>query len=358
MSAYVPDGGGAGTFPSDLGYLNAGFGRGSALAQWFAYTGGVSPFAVNTPKFDLYETTGASSDFVYGWEYPGAPANAALVDASTPFTQGGPSTVWEFTFDTPIGFSATSQTGRVMYADMHMAESLQVPDASSMPYVKVAASINDGGQQVPIFNTSPTGPHECIPSDAGVSTLNEQERVGEFFIFDLGACAASGLPPPITAPHWYASETYTRDYCEGAVGQPNGCTNLCPPNEAVVWRKFEFGSYIPPGPDDGGTWNDAGPSIVFQVQTGSVESELGESEDAGGSAVYTLYNDTVSTQGLPAANGCPANMICVDVKNVIPASYDSLTWLRVSMTLNPDYTHQFAPVLNSWAQVYDCVPSQ
>jgi hypothetical protein len=176
-----------------------------------------------------------------------------------------------------------------------------------------------------------------------------QERVAEYLFFDLGACGAQGLPPKPSPPHWYGSQTFSRDYCvaPSTGGSTGGCPTLCSsPNQAVKWRNFSWSSFIP-GEADGGSWGDSGlgPSIQFYATTASTEAALGTPSDAGGPTTYLIANDNTS------------GSFQYDVSQTILPD-KSATWLRVTMVMNPDSTNQISPILTSWQQVYDCVDSQ
>jgi hypothetical protein len=256
----------------------------------------------------------------------------AGVDAQTPYDAGGPNSVVDFTFDTPL--DAASQPGRVMFTDMHLSESRL---NSTPPTVSVGD--NTG---VPVFNTTYSllgGAHECKLPDAG---LIMQERVAEYLFFDLGACGAQGLPPSPEPPHWYTTETFTRDYCvaPSTGGSTGGCTTQCSkPNQSVTWRNFSWTSFIPSV--DSGT----GPSIQFYATTAPTQAALSTSPDAGGPTTYLISNDTTT------------GSFQYDVsQSIVPDK--SSTWLRISMVMNPDSSNQVAPILTQWQQVYDCVDSQ
>jgi hypothetical protein len=113
-----------------------------------------------------------------------------------------------------------------------------------------------------------------------------------------------------------------------------------------VWRDFDWSAIVPTIAGDGGTFPPtAGPSLQFSFATAPTQAELGILTDAGGPAVASTSIDYASGSYFTDVQSMLGN----DAKR---------TWLRVSMTLNPDVNHQIAPILASWAQQYDCVPSQ
>jgi hypothetical protein len=338
-----------------VAYFNStpGFTRGDGLAAWLTATGAFSPsvpFTVGDPKTDVLAVANGSANFVYGWE-PDAAAGGVTIDAGLPWEAGGPNTIYSFTFDPSDGGVDGGATGRVMFTDMHLSTNLQ---QTSPPYIKVLDSVA-GSIQAPVFNTSyslganlppfnQAGAHECLLPEAGLPSA--EELAAEYLLFDLGACQAIGLPPGFVPQQYLATETFTRDYCVAPSGSAtnSGCPVTCQTaNSSVVWRDFDWTSIIP-NAADAGTF---GPNITFAFQTAATEAELGVSSDggAGASPLYTLAPDTTS------------GSFAKDVNTVLGTN-NSQTWLRVSMTLNPDSTHQVGPTLTSWAQQFDCVPSQ
>jgi hypothetical protein len=337
--------------PADTnGYFNAtpSFSRGSQMAAWLQATG-INPgaaFSVSVARTDVQNVLGNSALFVYGWENSD-PSNASTIDAGTPVAQGGPNTVYDFTFDPPLdaGPDGATNAGRVMYTDMHLSESTQL--------FPVPSTVRVAGVNTPFFNTSYTaagGAHECYPPEAG---LNAQERVAEYLFFDLGACTGSGLGIAIGAGHYYDTETYSLDLCMAPSGSStgSGCPNACTAqNTAVAWRDFNWTAIIP-SESDGGSWgadSGLGPSLVFAFQTAQTEAELGVTDAGitpGASAVFTLPADTAS------------GAFFKDV-NALIGQNNQQTWLRISMTLNPDSTHQIAPTLTNYRQQFDCISAQ
>jgi len=338
-----------------VAYFNAtpGFARGDGLAAWLTATGAFSPnvpFTVGDPKTDVLAVLGATPNFVYGWE-PDAAAGGVNIDAGLGWEAGGPNTIYSMTFDPSEGGTDGGAAGRVMFTDMHLSTNLQ---QTSPPYIKVKDSVN-GPIQAPVFNTTYSlggnlppnnlaGAHECLLPEAGLPSA--EELAAEYLLFDLGACQAIGLPPGFVPQQYLATETFTRDYCVAPSGAAtnSGCPVTCEtPNSSVVWRDFDWTSIIP-SVLDGGAY---GPNMQFSFQTAATEAELGLSSDGGGGAspVYTAPTDLTS------------GSFAQDV-NALLGTGNSQVWLRVSMTLNPDSTHQIGPTLASWAQQFDCVPSQ
>jgi hypothetical protein len=330
---------GSGGCPS-LGYPDTLTARGAQFSQWLSATPGAAgniPWTVADPKYDISMLLGNSVRFAY--------SSSQGTDAAAPPSAGGPNSVIDFTFDTPLDAGiedgGTVNAGRVMYTDMHLSEESQLQPPP-------LADIN--GHYYPIFNTS-AGPHECNPPSSG---LTMQERVAEYLLFDLGACTGSGLgiAQPIGASAYFDSETYILDLCMAPTNggsTASGCPNSCSAaNSAVVWRDFDW-SAIVPTEVDGGAWApDAGlgPSIVFAFQSAPTEAALGLGDGGPGtSPIYTLPQDTVS------------GSFFHDVSTSLGPT-GSQTWLRIYMTLNPDSMHQLPPTLTSYRQQFDCISSQ
>jgi hypothetical protein len=320
--------------------------RGAQFTEWLSATpGAVVPWPLTDSRRDV--------DFVYPPSVTFALATLYNnnFDAGVPELEGGPDSVLDYTFDTPLKVS--DQPGRVMFTDMHLSEAAQIYDP---PTVTI------GTLPVPIFNSSYTafgGAHECAPADAG---LNMQERVAEYLFFDLGACTGSGLgvAPPIGSTSYYDSETYTLDLCMAPSGTPvaGGCPNTCSTaNSSVVWRDFDFTALVP-SEVDGGAWapdGGLGPNVVFAFQSASSEDKLGLQDGgipAGATPIYT-WSAVTQSEACPGGGSCPDT----DVKDVLGPT-GSLTWLRVTMTLNPDSTHHIAPTLAAYKQQFDCVANQ
>jgi hypothetical protein len=190
------------------GTINTGFTKGQDFATWMQNAGASTSFGkflINPSRYDTYSVSGATRDWVdfsgsYTW------------DGTTYYT-GAPNYPADFTFDTPV--SQTTQYGRVMFTDMHLASGF----------------------------LSGSFPTEC-PTGG----LTSQEKAAEFLLFDLGACLTN-LPPP---PPAYFPATLTRDY-EGQ----------CPAGESVVWRFFDWETVTP---------SDS--NIVFNAATADTQAGL------------------------------------------------------------------------------------
>jgi hypothetical protein len=279
----------------DTGYFDTSFPRGANLAAWMnVVTGNGATMSVSPTRFDLLSVTAASRRFVYDWSdnNPGGHPN-------------NPDSVFDFTFDTPVG--ATTQPGRVMYTDMHLA------------------------------NGNPWGtfPNNC-PTQG--SSLLQQEDAAEYLLFDLGACA-SGTP---VNPPTYHTATFTRDF-----------DSVCASGFKAVWRYFYY--------------QDATPSdtnIVFTAATADTQAQLG-TQFAAVPLITASGPDNCPPGGGPSCAG--PKFLGVNVDPQLVAAGDPVSgqpptasheWLRVTMTLNPSSDQLSAPTLIAWEQTYDCVPAE
>jgi len=190
------------------GTINTGFTKGQDFATWMQNAGAQTTFGnflINPSRYDTSSVTANSQLWVsYSGRYTWDDVN---------YNNGGTTGPADFTFDTPVG--ATTQYGRVMFTDMHLASGMN----------------------------SFSFPSEC-PSGA----LTAQEKAAEFLLFDLGSCLTN-LPPP---PPAYFTATMTRDY-----------QGVCPAGQSVVWRFFDWQTVTP---------SDS--NIVFTAQTADTQTDL------------------------------------------------------------------------------------
>jgi hypothetical protein len=179
--------------------------------------------------------------------------------------------------------------------------------------------------------------------------LSPNEAAFEYLVFVLSSCAIGGppivpsAPPAPTPPPTLSSSTFTREY-----------RAVCGVGESPKWSFFNWQAVIP-----------SGTSIVFSAQTaadvGGVAGAYGASVPLGTASTTTPPGVWV-TQAPPcavndhllnlASFGSPARPECA---GATPAQ-QSQAWLKVTMTLNP--SGSVSPVLQSWQQLYDCVPSE
>jgi hypothetical protein len=159
------------------------------------------------------------------------------------------------------------------------------------------------------FNTG------SFPSECPTGALTPQEKAAEFLLFDLGACLTMAPPPMLV----YFPATFTRDY-----------QGTCPVGQSVVWRFFDWETVTP-----------SNSNIAFKAQEATTQAGL------------TTATPVVS---LGSASGAPiTSWTGTDVSTLITPS---LSWLRVTITLNPSSDGTQAPTLTAWRQQFDCVDAQ
>jgi hypothetical protein len=138
-------------------YVDQSFPKGRSLAQWLQLTGASTAFGeipVSVVRHDFNSVVPPSQM----WMYTQAPILQA------PFV----AMPIHYTFDAPVGAQANQQCGRVVFSDFH------VEDASRNPSTNV------------IF------PEECLPN----APMTPQEKLLEFMLFDLTACASTVVIGP------------------------------------------------------------------------------------------------------------------------------------------------------------------
>jgi hypothetical protein len=92
-----------------------------------------------------------------------------------------PNVTQYFSFDTPIGLSASEQCGRVVYSDLHVSGGA---GSQNIPNIKAdyPGFSNSGG---------------IVPDGCDMHDLTPQEKALEFMIFDLSSCIT---PPGVVKP--------------------------------------------------------------------------------------------------------------------------------------------------------------
>jgi hypothetical protein len=229
----------------------------------------------------------------------------------------------DFTFDTPVGGTAT---GRVMYTDMHLA------------------------------NGTPSGtfPNNC-PSQG--SALSQQEDAAEYLIFDLGDCV-SGLPTP-------GGGTMTQD---NPVTFTVSYSSMCPSGTVTRWTELDYQGKIPTATVDGST--PSGASIVFAAQT--ADAVDGGTINWSGVQSVNLATETATTPtGCTPPVGGPAQdcAALIDTSpndggpgagafNKASPMVASKNTLLLTITLNPSSDKQESPALVGWQVKYDCPASE
>lgn len=136
--------------------IDQSFPKGMAFAQWMLNVGAsttLGTFPVNQGRHDV--------DAVNGMPM-GDPVSVRWVYGTSP------NIVEYYTFNTPVGAPDTSQCGKVVFSDLH-----------------VAAGDQTGG---------------TFPNNCNNSALTPQEKALEFLLFDLSSCIQNDTTPPAPPP--------------------------------------------------------------------------------------------------------------------------------------------------------------
>lgn len=217
-----------------------------------------------------------------------------------------------YSFETPLTAAPAPACpvgagGRVIYNGMHVAQS------------RIA-----GGAYPSSSNVFPTA---CQNAPG----LTSEELALMYQFFQLTACTLGGEPPPpppAPPPPLPTGVVFTRDYAAS-----------CPSGTRPVWQLFQWQATIPPGT-----------SIGFRAATADTIAGLPAAPPPGAPA----------TAGIGTANATTAGWTndtnTVDFSLGQETGSRSREFLRVYMTFNTTAT--VSPVLESWRQLYGCIPSE
>jgi hypothetical protein len=136
-------------------------------------------------------------------------------------------------------------------------------------------------------------------------------------------CNGSGL---CANPVFYSTQTFEREYVAE-----------CDPGYKVAWRFFEWQATIP---DD--------TSIDLSVQTKSQDDAV--YEPVAGASLGSITETTTAGEWVHGDDTVDEVLASADV--------GSRSYLKVSMTFNPDSDGTISPLLSAWRQNYDCLPAE
>lgn len=156
---------------------------------------------------------------------------------------------------------------------------------------------------------------DCAPAAGGCAT--SADCCEGLICNGAGQCAS---------PVFYSTETYEREYIAE-----------CADGYKVAWRDFEWQATIP-----------TGTSIDLAVQTKPEEDALYEPDP--GASLDSISETTMAGEWVHGSTTVDEALASADV--------GSRSYLRVSMTFNPDADGQISPVLTAWRQNYDCLPAE
>ena len=321
------------------GYIDTSFTKGEMLSKWLDLIGassGSGKIQINTLRRDFDDVVPPTQRWMY--------------------LAGNPQIAQHVTFNTPLGASAASQCGRVVFSDFHVEDAV---------------------------NAKVTFPNECA---AGGMTA--QEKLLEYMLFDLASCVtpdqpvtctpttclAQGLncgpagdgcggtlncgtcPSPATCggsgvqnvcgtPFWYNEGSFVRDYD----------ATLCPKGTTAKWQLWSWTSVTP-----------SDTRIEFYVQTASTKAGLATApKDA---IVFSAPPGPSSLVGTPAIahaanvpSGTPDTELGAALVDSTLSKFGRprhLPYLRVTTRLVPSTDKQKAPTLSSWDLQLTCVDSE
>lgn len=176
----------------------------------------------------------------------------------------------------------------------------------------------------PPLANPPTSHCVAAPSSSCVANGSACTTDAQCCGFASGSRCGSGActpPPPLLL---YSPSVFTTTY-----------TASCPAQTAPAWRFFYWESTTP-----------VGTSIAFQAQTSSDGSTWGTAVSIG-TALAPPVTTTTWTSGTQTVD-----------QALRAAQQVSLTYLKISGTLNPDSTGTLTPALTNWQLQYDCVASE
>ncbi len=189
-----------------------------------------------------------------------------------------------------------------------------------------------GGSTGWLYSYAPVSPGEIATFHTSVWDTGDHVWDSTVILDDWewypGACSIGTSPsPPTTLPqpptqNPYVASSFSRDF-----------EATCPYQTSPIWRDF---SYTAVEPSDS--------KVVFTVKSADTQGALAAATSA---ALTTASGHTTTTAGT------------ADVKPALAAALvPPRNWLRVTMGFSPSTDTQSVPTVYTWAQKYDCVPSQ
>jgi hypothetical protein len=269
---------GTGQLADQTGYINTGFARGQALAQWLQIVGASTTYAQMPLQVLRDDFTNVVSPSLLWVTLGGAVPN---------FTNP-----MHYTFDTPVGSAPAAQCGRALFDDFH------VENAN--------------------YNAGITFPNEC---PAASVAMTPQEKMLEFMIFDLGSCITPTVyTPPTCTPTTCGAQNIAcgpaGDGCGNEIASCGTCT--APQTCGGGGIPGQCGG-VPCVPTtcsaQGIACGPAGDGCGNLIQCGNCPNGT----TCGGGGVHgqcgkqTCTPVTCASQGIqcgPAGNGCGGLLVC------------------------------------------------
>jgi hypothetical protein len=211
-----------GSFTSDpqIGYIDTSFPAGNTLAEWLFYIKAsttMGQMRIQTLRDDFKLVNPPTQRWVY------------LKDKGYTYDK-----TMHFTFDTPWQAAPTSLCGKVLYSDFHVEDSVTIGDTFPQECMQTCLDSVTFGACKPADGCTCSANANACKTDADCNVFTPQEKMLEFFLFDLGGC----VQPPTCTPASCAGQNVQ---CGPA---PDGCGNIimcgsCPSGQSCIAGKCQ-----------------------------------------------------------------------------------------------------------------------
>jgi hypothetical protein len=196
---------------SEPGFINTGFAKGQALAQWLQIVGASTTYGeipVSVLRQDLDYVNAPAELWMWGFTSTTPPTSTPgsyTKNLQFPFY---------YAFNTPFeapdsGVTAQQECGRVLFDDFHVEDT-----STDVTYLK-------------------TYPYECQADGGPSAAMTPQERLLEFMIFDLSSCITTTTPTPPTcqAVSCATQHLHCGPAGDGCGNEIDGGCGVCTPPE-------------------------------------------------------------------------------------------------------------------------------
>jgi hypothetical protein len=211
-------------FSSDpqTGYIDTSFPAGNTLAEWLFYIKASTTMA-EMPIQALRDDFKLVNAPTQRWVYVKDPAYAY----DKPM---------HFTFDTPWQAPPASLCGKVLYSDFHVEDAFTKGKTFPQECMQTCLDLANFGACNPADGCVCSGNVNPCKTDADCNAATPQEKMLEYFLFDLGGC----VRPATCAPASCAGQNVQ---CGPA---SDGCGNIilcgmCPSGQACIAGKCTMG---------------------------------------------------------------------------------------------------------------------
>lgn len=299
-----------GALNAPRGKVNTASAAQALMRNWLGNVGGSADWGPGWMRTDepwrhALNPSGATTEWIRGL------STSTMTGSQWTTTPNGDFSL-SYSYETPLTAQpapacAVGSGGRVIYNGMHVAQA-RLPN-SDYP------------------SSSTQFPGACQLA-AGLSS---EEYALMYQFFQLTACALGGAPPPAVPPPPPPLPTgivFARDF-----------EAMCTPGTRPVWQLFQWQASVP-----------ASTSIAFRAATAASAADLPEAPP--GAAPVTADIGTASATTSAWTSGTDT----VDARLLAVTGERSARFLRVYMTFNT--TASTSPSLQSWRQLYDCIPTE